>query len=89
MDTKELKMLTERFGLEQLESCIQQQIAGGTNECAPAAGTTAEIIETLSKAGVVREIMDQGLTFPEALRELGRKIRAVYGQEAEDQNGRP
>jgi hypothetical protein len=79
MDTKELKKLTERFGLERLESCIQQQLAQGANDCTRPAATN-EVIETLSKAGVVREMMDQGMTFSDALRELGRKIRAVYGK---------
>jgi uncharacterized protein YoaH (UPF0181 family) len=40
-----------------------------------------EVIASLSKAEVVRELMDQGMTFSEALRELGKRIRAVYGKE--------
>ena len=40
-----------------------------------------EVITALSKAEVVRELMDQGKTFSEALRELARRIRAVYGKE--------
>jgi hypothetical protein len=83
MDSKELKKITERFSLEQLESCIQQQLAKGKNECT-SADSTNEVIETLSKADVVREMMDQGMTFTDALRELGRKIRAVYGKDEGD-----
>jgi hypothetical protein len=32
---------------------------------------------------VVRELMEKGMKFSEALRELGRRIRAVYGKEEE------
>ena len=89
MDTKELKKITEQFSVEQLEACIQQQLAKGENAC-NVIDSTNNVIEALSKAGVIREIMNQGLTFSEALRELGRRIRAVYGQDTEDQkNGSP
>jgi hypothetical protein len=39
------------------------------------------VIEDLSKAEVVRELMEQGMKISDALRELGRRIRAVYGKE--------
>jgi hypothetical protein len=80
MDTKELRELTERFGLEQLEACIQQQISQGSNTCG-VEDEQNEVLAALSKAEVVREIMETGLTFPDALRELGRRMRAVYGKE--------
>jgi hypothetical protein len=41
------------------------------------------VIEELSQAEVIREMMDKGMAFSEALRELGRRIRAVYGKEEE------
>jgi len=80
MDTKELKKITEKYSFEQLESCIHQQLAKGKNAC-DVIDTDDEVIAALSKAEVVREQMDQGKTFSEALRELGRRIRAVYGKE--------
>ena len=46
--------------------------------------TTDEIITALSKAEVVRELMDQGMEFHDALRELGRRIRKVDGKDNED-----
>lgn len=79
MDTKELKKLTEKYGVAQLESCIRQQLDKGENAC-EAVDKDDEVIATLSKAGVVRELLDQGMTFADALRELGRRIRAVYGK---------
>ncbi len=80
METKELKKLAEKYSPDQLESCIRQQLAKGANEC-ELVDADDEVIAALSKAGVVRELMDQGRTFSEALRELARRIRAVYGKE--------
>jgi len=84
MKTLELKKLVEHFSYEQIDDCIQQQLAKGENECNVVDKTDA-VIEALSKAGVVREMMDSGLTFSDALRELGRKIRAVYGKEKDNE----
>lgn len=82
MDTKELKKLAEKYSLSQLESCINQQLEKGENAC-DLADETDEVITELSKATVVRELMDQGMRFSEALRELGRRIRAIYAQTEE------
>jgi hypothetical protein len=79
METKELKKLVEKYSLPQLESCIAQQVSKGENECNIIDGDD-EVIVTLSKAEVVRELMDEGRSFSEALRELARRIRAVYGK---------
>ena len=80
MDTKILKKLIEKYGLAQLESCIRQQLDKGENAC-ELVEKDDEVIAALSEAGVVRELMDQGMTFSDAFRELGRRIRAVYGKE--------
>ncbi len=81
METKELKKLVEKYSFEQLESCIVQQVSKGENECELVDGSD-EVIAALSKAEVVRELMDEGRSFSEALRELARRIRAVYGKES-------
>jgi hypothetical protein len=81
MDTKELKKLTEKFSPTQLETCIRQQLEKGKNACEVVDESDDEVITALSKAEVVREIMDQGKSFSEALRELARRIRAVCGKE--------
>ena len=79
MDTKDLKKLTEKYSIDRLEICIRQQLEKGENEC-EIVDETDEVITTLSKAEVMRELIDQGMSFSEALRELGRRIRAVYGK---------
>ncbi len=79
METKELKKLVEKYSLQQLETCIREQLEKGANECDVVDGSD-EVVNELSKAEVVREMMDQGKSFSESLRELGRRIRDVYGK---------
>jgi cell fate (sporulation/competence/biofilm development) regulator YmcA (YheA/YmcA/DUF963 family) len=78
--SQDLKKITEKYSTDQLEACIRQQLDKGENACEIVDGTDS-VIEELSKAEVVRELMDQGMKFSDALRELGRRIRAVYGKE--------
>jgi len=80
MKTAELKELVEKYSPEQLETCIAQQLEKGKNLC-NIVDQTDTVIAELSKAAVVQELMNQGLSFSEALRELGRRIRAVYGSD--------
>jgi hypothetical protein len=81
MKTSEIKELVEKYSPEQLETCIAQQLEKGENLC-NIVDRSDKVIEELSKAAVIRELMSQGMSFSEALRELGRRIRAVYGSEA-------
>ncbi len=78
--TKDIKKLVEKYSPEQLETCIVQQLEKGENLCDVVDGTDHMIAE-LSEAAVVRELMDTGMSFSEALRELARRIRAVYGKD--------
>lgn len=80
MATKELKKLVEKYSVAQLEACILQQVSKGESECNVVDGRD-EVISELGKAEVVRELMDEGRSFSDALRELGRRIRDVYGKE--------
>lgn len=80
MKSQDLKKITEKYSSDQLEACIRQQLDKGENAC-EIVDRTDSVIEELSKAEVVRELMDQGMKFSDALRELGRRIRAVYGKE--------
>jgi Family of unknown function (DUF6952) len=80
MKTQDLRKIVDKYSPEQLETCIRQQLEKGENAC-EIADEKDEVIASLSKAEVVRELMDQGMTFADALRELGKRIRAVYGKE--------
>jgi cell fate (sporulation/competence/biofilm development) regulator YmcA (YheA/YmcA/DUF963 family) len=80
MKSQDLKKIVDKYSSEQLEACIRQQLDKGENAC-EIVDKTDDVITDLSKAEVVRELMEQGMKFSDALRELGRKIRAVYGKE--------
>ena len=79
MKSQDLKKIVDKYSAEQLEACIRQQLDKGENAC-EIVDKTDDVITDLSKAEVVRELMEQGMKFSDALRELGRKIRAVYGK---------
>jgi uncharacterized protein YoaH (UPF0181 family) len=75
-DIKEIKELTKRFTPEQIEGCITQQIETGENICLR--NESAEkIINELSKAEVIRDLIDEGMSLADALRELARRMRLV------------
>jgi hypothetical protein len=57
-----------------------QQLEKGENAC-DIVDKSDTVIEELSKAAVVRELMDKGMRFSDALRELARRIRAIYSKE--------
>jgi cell fate (sporulation/competence/biofilm development) regulator YmcA (YheA/YmcA/DUF963 family) len=80
MNTQEIKKLVEKYSLDQLNTCISQQIEKGENLC-DIVDDDGVVIAELSKAGVIRELMDKGMRFSDALRELAKRIRAVYGKE--------
>ncbi|WP_456464962.1 DUF6952 family protein [Persephonella sp.] len=78
MNIKEIKELSVKFTKEQLELCILQTVQEGKNEC-EIDGEVMEVVNTLAKAQTVRELMDQGMSQMEAIRELARRIRQVQG----------
>ena len=76
IDIKEIKELSKRFTPEQIEGCITQQVETGENICLR--NESAEkIINELSKAGVIRDLIDEGMSLADALRELARRMRLV------------
>lgn len=85
MDTRELRKLAETYSLQQLETCIAEQLNKGENAC-DIVDETDTVIAELSKASVVRELMDGGMTFSQALRELGRRIREIYSSQEGDRS---
>jgi len=74
--SQELKEIAKRFTPEQIEGCITQQIETGENICLTDENSD-KIITELSKAGVVRNLMNEGMSLADALRELARRMRLV------------
>jgi hypothetical protein len=76
MDIKRIREIAQKYTPEQIEGCISEQIETGKNVCLTDAASE-KIINELSKAEVVRELMDEGLNLADALRELARRMRLV------------
>jgi len=76
MDIKLIRDIAKKYTPEQIDACITEQIATGKNICLTDS-TSEKIIGELSKAEVVRELIDQGMDIADALRELARRMRLV------------
>lgn len=77
MNIKEIKELSIKFTPQQIERCIDEALKNGkplTEGCNPS-GDVVEVLNTLAKAQTVRELMDQGMSQADAIRELAKKIR--------------
>ena len=76
MDVKQIKDLAKRFSPEQIEGCITMQIQTGKNICLTD-NNSEKIINELSKAEVIRDLMNTGMSLADALRELARRMRLI------------
>lgn len=76
MDVKKIRDIAHKYTPEQIEGCITQQIESGSNICLTD-GSSEKIINELSKAEVVRELIEEGMSLADALRELARRMRRV------------
>ena len=83
MNIKEIKELAKKFTPEQIEKCINQTLKIGkpTLKGCEVSGDVVDILNTLAKAETVRELMEQGMTEVEAIRELAKRIRKLQGAE--------
>ena len=70
--------LAQLYSRATLAQCLAQQIASGANHCQPQ-GSNEEILSLLAQAGVIAQLMEQGLDKIQALRELGRRMRVLQG----------
>lgn len=76
VDIKEIRELANKFTPQEIESCIQHQLKEGENIC-EVKGPTEYVIGELAKAGVVKKLMEKGMSITDAVRELARRIRLV------------
>jgi len=76
MDIKEIRELAQRFSPEQIDQCIGQQLETGANVCMRDE-PTEKIISELAKAQFIRELIKQGMPFPDSLRERARRRREI------------
>ncbi len=77
IDIKEIKRLAQKFSLDDINFCINQQLNEGSNLC-EISGTTEYIISELAKAEFVKQLMQNGFSMTDAVRELAKRIRAFH-----------
>jgi hypothetical protein len=71
-----IRELARRFTADQLEQCLNEEIAVGENAC-DQEGPADEVVGTLAEAEFVRQQVEDGVPVKDAVRELARRIRAV------------
>jgi hypothetical protein len=74
MDIKQIRDIAKKYTPEEIEGCITQQIETGDNVCLTDVNSE-KIINELSKAEVIRQLMNEGMGLADALRELARRMR--------------
>lgn len=74
----DIRRLAGHYGASAIEQCIQLALADQANPCY-SAQETSETMNVLAKTGFVIGQMQRGMTLAQAMRELGRRMRAVQG----------
>lgn len=75
----DIRRLANAFDGPAIAQCMQLALTEQANPCY-SAQETSETINVLAKTGFVVGQMQQGLTLAQALRELGRRMRAIQGE---------
>jgi len=83
VNIKQIKEIAGRYTPEQIEGCISRQLETGENICMKD-GDSEKIINELSKAEVIREMTDKGMSLADALRELARRMRLFQSGSKEE-----
>jgi hypothetical protein len=79
MHIAEIRELAKRFDADAIEQCMELALHNQPNPCY-AAGELEDVMNVLAKASFVKELTDKGMSIAEAIRELGKRIRAVQGE---------
>jgi hypothetical protein len=71
--------LVREYTQEELCQCVTELISKQSNYCLN--GNEADdILNVLARAGFVKQLMTQGMSLHESMRELGRRMRALSGE---------
>ncbi len=71
-----VRELVRTFTVKQLASCLDEQIAGQSNNCF-SNRPESEPVDMLARAAYVKGLTEIGMTLSQAMRELGRNMRAL------------
>ena len=72
----EIRELATRFDASEIAQCQELVLQSKDNACY-SAHDPEEVMNVLSKAGFVRDQVQQGFAMKEAIRELGKRIRML------------
>ena len=78
MHLGEIRDLAQRFTAREIEECMQLALQQGDNPCYTDS-EVEQVMNILAKSQFVRSQLEQGKKPGEAIRELGRRIRAIQG----------
>lgn len=72
----EIRRLAAEYDNATLKQCMELALEGEPNPCY-SKQDEEEVINVLAKAGLVSDLMEKGYTLKGAMRELGRRMRAI------------
>jgi hypothetical protein len=76
LEIKAIRELAKKFSPEEIEGCITQQLETGENVCLRDE-SSGKVISDLAKTQFIRIMMERGMTLPDPLRELARRMRSL------------
>jgi len=79
MHIGEIRELAKHFDAASIEQCMELALQNKPNPCY-SAGDLEDIMNVLAKASFVKAQQEQGESLAEAIRELGKRIRAVQDE---------
>ena len=72
----DVRELAIRYDNEVLTNCMELAL-NNRNNCCYSASHPADVINVLAKASFVKQLQADGLSTAEAMRELGKRMRAI------------
>lgn len=78
MHIDEIRELARRYSSGQIEQCMELALQNEDNPCFDDK-EIEQVMNVLAKAEFVKAKMEEGSTLVDAMRELGRRIRAAQG----------
>lgn len=87
MDLTEIRRLATEYSFAELDELVKE-MSEKEGDAIINDPRRAELFNSLVKAESVRTLIDQGMSVPDAIRELGRRMRSAVGYEREIDPGR-
>ena len=76
----EIRELAKQFNAGAIEECIELALQNRENPCY-SRGEQEDIMNVLAKVNFVKVQMQRGLSLAQAMRELGKRMRVIQGEQ--------